>query len=639
MNYPYFEKVPLEYEANIRYRIELLEWTNGGHDRAERQRRRLQVWRACARDPLFFLSSFTFILEPRKRCSMPWVMYPFQVETLKKLFDAAERALSGEKIDVIQAKSRDMGASWMCCFVPYWYVKFRKNFSALLLSRKAELVDSHDPKSLFYKTDYLEKYLPKWLQSNATRTEMLWRNHDNDSFLKGESTNQAASVGDRVSMLLLDEFSLMDRQAQIWMGSRDVTYLRVANFTVRPWAHTANELMKPPKFGGENRIQIRLPWTDHPEKIAGLYYAPQPGIPARIVDSSYQFPENYRFRAKRQSGGGSIRSIWYDIEETRCANPFEMDTEVDMLETPGGHAFFNHDAVREMITEQASTPLHQGDILVNVENYWKSVLDLEDIDAPLSIWCPLSGGRPAALEYCVGVDIAAGSGASNSCASVWNRQTGEKVAEYVSPNIDPYRFAHKAIALCHLFSDFNGMPAFMKWERGGVGSVFGKEVVRAGFGNYYFQKNEHSLSGKQTDTPGWMPTPENRRTLLRGYAIAIVNKNAVNHSTAALEECLKYQDVEGDPKHIDEMHSDDPSGAKSNHGDRVVADALGFSEVNLENVQAVLASKSEKIDDTNLSTLAGRMRYHKFSEIDNLVKEDRLPWWVNYGKRNVPVGH
>src|SRR5439155_11594632 len=51
----------------------------------------------------------------------------------------------------------------------------------------------------------------------------------------------------------------------------------------------------------------------------------------------------------------------------------------------------------------------------------------------------------------------------------------------------------------------------------------------------------------------------------------------LNRSEIALSECGPYHyDARGYPVHPHDVRADDPTGAKVNHGDRVIADALAW---------------------------------------------------------------
>jgi hypothetical protein len=63
---------------------------------------------------------------------------------------------------------------------------------------------------------------------------------------------------------------------------------------------------------------------------------------------------------------------------------------------------------------------------------------VDDAGGHLNLWLNLDEGRPFKdMEFVAGVDTSAGTGASNSCVSIANKVTKEKVAEYANPYILP----------------------------------------------------------------------------------------------------------------------------------------------------------------------------------------------------------
>jgi hypothetical protein len=110
----------------------------------------------------------------------------------------------------------------------------------------------------------------------------------------------------------------------------------------------------------------------------------------------------------------------------------------------------------------------------------------------------------------------------------------------------------------------------------GPGGTFGAKVIDLGYRNIYYRTNEESLSRKVSDTPGWYASANNKEKLLRQYAMALGTGAFLNRSADALQECLHYvYGKDGRPTNTRQDAPElDKSGAKENHGDRVIADAL-----------------------------------------------------------------
>ena len=120
----------------------------------------------------------------------------------------------------------------------------------------------------------------------------------------------------------------------------------------------------------------------------------------------------------------------------------------------------------------------------------------------------------------------------------------------------------------------------MIWEAQGPGRTFGDIIIKAGYRNVYFRTNETSLSKKQTDSPGWWSTPENKKAEFARWRKAISEGRFTVRSAETLNECLSYIYLaNGYITHTLAANSIDPSGAGANHGDRVTAAVLAFKAI------------------------------------------------------------
>lgn len=196
----------------------------------------------------------------------------------------------------------------------------------------------------------------------------------------------------------------------------------------------------------------------------------------------------------------------------------------------------------------------------------------------LRLWInPTSTGAIPSGSYTVGADIAHGTGASNSVLSVVDNKTGEKVAEFASAHIRPDELARYAIALCYWFCG-----AFLIWEANGPGRIFGDVVIKSGYRNIYYREkgDGKSVGASYTDIPGYFSTTESRLSLLGDYRRSLKEGTFINRSRESLDESLKYVFLpNGNVQHVDSTREEDPTGARENHGDRVIADALAWKGI------------------------------------------------------------
>jgi hypothetical protein len=267
----------------------------------------------------------------------------------------------------------------------------------------------------------------------------------------------------------------------------------------------------------------------------------------------------------------------------------------------------------------------------------------EDPDGHMRLWCLLDkdGNLPRDHKYVLGNDVAAGTGASNSASCGYDVKTNEKVLEYTNAYIRPEEFAKQAVAIGRwlrgiyrlkekgpddwdYFPDPENQEAYMVWESNGPGRQFGSRVVELGYGHIYFRKREEAISKNVTQIPGWASTKETKHALVSDYRAAIEQGRLVNRSREALEECLEYVfDTTGGVSHSRENDKEDPSGAKANHGDRVIADALAYRGLSERTVKLKINAKPQALP----GSLAWRMEQRKKEELNLIYELDRSKGW------------
>jgi hypothetical protein len=532
--FPLYHTVPRDPLENVAYRLDVLEWASQGHSNRE------DLWIACRRDALFYVNTFVWTYDPRRPSkAVPFITYEFQDWAIMELLDSV-----WEGYDLAIEKSRDMGASWLCVTALQWLCDFTEMFSALMLSRKEEYVDkSGDMKGLFQKIDFIHTHLPSWLRPNGERTKLHYRNPVTGSMIDGESTTGESGRGDRRTVVLHDEFAAVEDGHRVLFAARDTANTRWFNSTPQGTGNAFYDVVQKPEIR-----KVRLHWTLHPIKSVGLYYE-----------------------------GGKLRSPWYDKQCARAAHPQEIAQELDIDYLGSDFTFFDVVALDRARNEWVRDPRYVGNLEYSMPDC-QPVEFVEDSNGIMSLWMhpAATGGPPKDARYVIGADIAMGTqdtsqrGSSNSCLSIADAQTAEKIAEVVASGIEPAEFAAITVATARWFNN-----ALLLWEGNGPGGIFGTVVLRLGYRNIYYRRNEMTLSKRTTDMPGWWSTRDTKRLLLGEYNKALREKLFINRSYAAIDEARMYVFTSsGAVAHARSETTIDPSGARENHGDRVVADAL-----------------------------------------------------------------
>lgn len=593
--------MPKDPELNARARMRLL-W-DGGHDPAAAAYMRDR----CADDVIFWANAFCWTYDPRKtaRPDLPFVTYPFQDEAILKILDCV---MSHRDVGI--EKSRDMGASWVNLLVVTWLWQFWKNrMSALVVSRNEDYVDAPgDPKSLFWKIDYLQTHQPRWLRPRlSVRTSMHFENRDTGSVIDGESTTGEVGRGDRRTLILMDEYAAFEVSAgyKANTSTQHATDCRIFNSTPRGVGNAFHDLMT----NGETEI-VRMHWSQHPEKARGLYRSEKGKLV--LLDSwtgtvevkakgersrrTVKFPEEYPFILD-----GKLRSPWYDRQCARATSPQEIAQELDIDYLGSGYQFFDAAAVEAYVKAWCRDAELVGDLEYDLTT-GEPLRFRPNPKGRLSLWQPLGrdGTYGEGRTFVIGVDVSAGTGASNSAAAVYDEATREKWAEFADPNMEPRDFAVYVLALARFFNGATVVPD----ASGPTGKQFLKRFTQDGdHPPLYRRLKDKKISADRVDEYGVYLNPEAKSSLLIEYRDAVGDARIVNRSARAMEECLQFvRSPRGDIEHSAALSSQDPSGARTAHGDVVIADAL--ANLKLGEVELPSGGRPQEVPP---NSVAGRM--------------------------------
>lgn len=546
---PFYHLVPKDLAANLRFRRAIIELAN---ESAENKR---ELWIMCSRDILFWINTFVWTFDPGQKRNLapgtrpeidypaiPMVTWPFQDEAILAIDDAI-----GDH-DLVIDKSRDMGATWDILVSISRRFIFYDLQTFLCLSKNEDAVDkADDDDSLFSKIDFIlwgknnEGGLPGWMLPEIDRKFKHFGNESNGSNIDGGSTASDAGRGGRRTATILDEFASVPDGYAMLAATRDSTPSRIINSTPKGTGNAFYDVAHNPQIK-----KISLHWTKHPIKNRGMY----------------------------RDGNGKPRSPWYDLQCERAANPQEIAQELDIDYLGSDWQFFHGPIINAYQQKYAAEPFFSGDFEFDPLSGEPRGASARS-GGPLRLWTMLDNdGRPADdRQYAIACDISQGVGASNSVASIGDRQTREKVAEFVINTLNPAEFAIAVWGLGHWFGQ-PGRPAFLIWEDNGPGSQFRVQILRMGYTNYWFRRDEDRITGRITDTPGWYTAPNRKQSLLGEYRRALAQDEFINRSNAALEECKQYVFTKGEVKHSRAAVTVNISDANDNHGDMVIADAL-----------------------------------------------------------------
>ena len=467
-----------------------------------------------------------------------------------------------------------------------------------------------------WKLDFHLENLPRWMRPQFDRVKLTLKNSNNASIITGYSATQDVARGGRKTSFAMDELASfrVDDGFAAWASTQHVTDCRIAVSTPKGKAGIFAEQMCSKAV---SMIKLSIHWSEHPWKRLGLYRSNNGQL--EILDEEYSFPPDYEFVLD-----GKLRSPWYDEECRRHPIPALIAQELDIDYAGSGFPFFDASMVSNHMTQYACEPFHRGELDYDRENwtpFW-----MPNPRGRLLLWTNLTVDEepPHGRNYAIGVDVATGKGgdqSTNSVATVVDMLTGEKIAELTVGDQSPEDWADTVFALRKWFYGPDGL-AYLIWEDNGPGGQFGRRMMKipGGLSRLYYRESEKLVTGKRTKYPGWYSNRENKRTLLGEYARALREGLFVNRSRPALEEMLHYRHLStGSVEHDRSQATLDPTAAKENHGDRVIADALAWRAVGS-------VAPKEKETGVNRKPPYGSMAW-RFEQLE-LAKSSREDRWL-----------
>ena len=592
MSYKYvWHTIPDDPELNAIWREKTAYYTNLDNHDAEILRGRIRE--KCKDDFWFWSCGFAYCHEPRNigETKVPFLPWPHQRPVVDHILKVI-----GKK-DVRLVKSRAQGATWIMVLIAVWLWLFHRGSVVNFVSKDMDAADKPgDMNSIGAKVQWLLTMLPGWMVGkqkkdwDRNRSEHTFTRSDGETAMAFFACTANVATGGRALIFFMDEHAKHPRPQD-----------KDAMASTQPVSNCRVCLSTPFGMGGEfarmvhddtiDEPLLKLCWWDNPTQNKGLYRISK-GRPVAVDEEKHgPLPKKYhdhrkwmRLKERLLERGYDLttdrfRSPWYDEECLRQgANPVLIAQEYDINFGAEGAQYFSETLVNRL-KNSAKRPRLIGEFHVDLQTLtgtWS-----ENEDGRFRLWCELDMmNNPPIGEYVVANDVASGIGgsqSSNSAIAVFNRRTGTKVASFASPAVLPYNLAEIAIGLCRWFVNYKGSPAFLIWEANGYGREFGLRVEQSGFHHYFRRQTSKDapLHSPDSKYAGYWTTK--RSHLLGPYREALLEGYFDDPDRESIEELRQYQmGADGEPYHVGEDDKGDPSGAKSAHGDRVVANALAW---------------------------------------------------------------
>lgn len=576
--------VPLNFKERSRLMDE------AENDPGLRDELKFLVSQKCPQSLILWLNYFawTFVKEEvdhtgHKRglvgseCHHPFVTWPIQDQFITNLFFGIV-----DGFDLCVDKSRQMGATWQICATFLWFFLYHPEMAFEVLSRVEALVDNpEDPKSLFWKMDYMLRWMPPWIVPEIERRRLNLSNKTLGSTINGRSTTEAQGRGGSLNAVLFDEASQVDYLEPIWIGYQESTSCRIASSTPFGPGYFS-KLVRDPSV-----THMRLPWFNHPTKGRGRYMATDPDNGEQFVSSPF-----YEVQCAKNSPDPSR---WWLGRKTKG-----VAQELDMDHVGSGALFFDYPVLIRQIEACPPHPEFRGDLLFlgrgetkrlpylrklgETEDSTLDYISWQDSDrGGIELWCDLEEDengiwRPNQnRNYAIGCDISQGVGSSESVASVFCIEESRKVGQFCTSALSPERFAIATAMLGFWFGGERGF-SLLNWETNGYGQGYGRTLVKIGYPWLFSDEILTERSVKRTKRIGWTSSRLNKRTAFEAYRAALARGEFTNPSKKALEqaaEIVNYANQDGSGAGIGPAgKAHESSESRELHADCVTADAV-----------------------------------------------------------------
>ena len=618
--------------ANMKFRRLCLELGYASQQNAH------ELWMLCARDPLFFLNTFAYLLETRQKQDwntddrygsskvIPFITRCYQDDVIMKSLEHLGRK------DIVIPKSRETGISWMIggALAAWDWIFHDQTHIGFVSKDLLSANNPDDPDALFSKFQFLIERLPFWMLSPSdwerNITKNTFKNLKNNSSLTAYAAKADIGRGGRKSWMLMDEFHFFEQgEDYAAMDSTvHVTPCRVFVSTAnrdRGMAGAFYDVVSDPT---KNGVTIVVDWKDDPDKRRGLYHSeliPGTDTYRMIIDdmefwidhSNFDAAHTYRHPNKKDENypfilDGRYRSLYYDHVWNRPGStPQSVAAELDRNFGGATAQIFDPQLLARTI-ETAKPIKLSGDIVRNPDKPDEWLFQKLSIGGMTQLWCELDDkGNPPNSEYSAGADIAAGTGgewSSYSALEIIDKKTGEQVFEWRSNRMDPLQFAELCVWVCKWFHGAYLVPEV----NGPLGTLFINKVCQdLNYGNIYRRKKQQVAFRESTERVGYLNNDRGIE-LLKHMESALRKKRVTLHSLIALNECSRYFMKNGKLVHSAAETTEDGAGMGLAHGDAAIA--LGCATFGVDDIP-VTPEAEVKSEAPYQSFLWRRQQYEK----------------------------
>lgn len=566
----------------------------------ESQENARELWMLCARDPLFFLNTFAYLLETRDKQDwqttdrygsnkvIPFITRGYQDDLILNCLKYLGRQ------DIVIPKSRETGISWIIggALAAWDWIFHDQTHIGFVSKDLLSANNPDDPDALFSKFEFLLKHLPYWIISPSDYerniTKNTFKNLKNNSSLTAYPAKADIGRGGRKAWMLMDEFHFFEQgEDYAAMDSTvHVTPCRVFVSTANRERGMAGAFYDVVVDATKNGVTIIVDWKDDPDKRRGLYHGELiPGTDTyKLVIDDHEFWDQYAnedgrtYRDPLHDGQNyqfvldeRIRSLYYDHVCNRPGStPQSVAAELDRNFGGATAQIFNPQLLQKALNS-VKPYVVSGDIGKNPDKPSEWMFQKLAAGGQTLLWMSLDdNGNPPLGEYVFGADVSAGTGgewSSYSALEGLDKKTGEQVFEWRSNRLDPIQFAELVVWVCKWFHGAYLVPEI----NGPLGQLFLNKAVRdLKYGNVYRQTKQKVAYREATERIGYMNSDRGIE-LLKNMESKVRQNRVHLNSVIALNECSRYFLKAGKLVHSAAETTEDGAGMGLAHGDAAIA--------------------------------------------------------------------
>ena len=453
-----------------------------------RQKQKLWVeleWRKCAADKKYFMRNYVFIqVQPK---------WDVRGRTQFDLFDYQEEALDtwNDNRFTIIVKARQLGYTTLAMADILWHCLFQPGSNLLLVSKNQDSANKN-----LGMVKFMYQFLPQWIKERGPHLEKAAEYKLEFEFadgmkcqVKSFAGTETAGAGETATMVVLDEFALMEDPSNTYrtiMPTTDAGGKILIISTARGAYNEFAKIYKNAKNKVNQFVALFQPWSASKLITIKEYEAKRREFSANPWEFYSEYPSN-DVEAFRESGNPRFINLPHDADEMIYRGYLKEDDReiVFVLDDEG--------------------PLH--------------ISEYPDDD----------------LRYFIGADPAQGKGGDYSTAHVLTSDIDNVpriIAYYQSNTTEPVDWALDIDRLGRFFSGKDSAALLAVEDQGGQGQLPINELHRnLNYPNPYVFRPTGRRGSKYSDRLFSFPmTADRRRMVIDKLADYLVNLDTPNPS-------------------------------------------------------------------------------------------------------------